>query len=133
MSGSLEALCVAAAGGIGAACRHLIDTSLPERIRTEFPWGIMLVNLSGSLLLGILVGLATGWAGQPIAVNSLMHLFSVASIGLLGGYTTFSAVSFDSVQLLIAGRYKAALFNGPGMLIIAVSLAVVGVLIGRVW
>ncbi|QZY51952.1 fluoride efflux transporter FluC [Leucobacter tenebrionis] len=120
MSGFALALGIAAAGGLGAALRHLVDSSLPDRVRARFPWGIMLINLTGSFALGLLVGLALD---HPIA--------SVLSTGFLGGYTTFSTASLDSVRLLAARRYGAALWNGPGMLILATGIAVCGILFGR--
>lgn len=120
MIGLLTALGIAVAGGAGAAIRHLIDTSLSSRVRDRFPWGIMLVNLTGSLAFGVLVGLALD---HPVA--------SVLSIGLLGGYTTFSTASLDSVRLLAARRWGAALWNGPGMLLLATGLAVLGIVLVR--
>lgn len=120
MSGVWVALGIAIAGGIGAATRHLVDNSLPDRVRERFPWGIMLVNLTGSFALGILVGLTLEY---PIA--------SVLSVGFLGGYTTFSTASLDAVRLLAARRLGAALLNGPGMLILTTALAAGGILLAR--
>lgn len=120
MSGVWVALGIAAAGGVGAAARHLVDNSLPDRVRERFPWGIMLINLTGSFALGILVGLALD---HPIA--------SVLSVGFLGGYTTFSTASLDAVRLLAVKRTAAALLNGPGMLVLSTALAVAGILLAR--
>lgn len=118
MNGALLALSIAAAGGAGAALRHLLDSSLPELVRKRFPWGIMLVNLSGSLALGILTGLTLD--------DSLMR---VLAVGLIGGYTTFSTASLDSLRLLMEKRYAAALLNGPGMLIACVGLSTLGIVV----
>ncbi|RGE22477.1 CrcB family protein [Leucobacter sp. wl10] len=120
MNGVWAALGIAVAGGIGAAARHLVDHSLPRRARARFPWGIMLINLTGSFALGILVGLAID---HPLA--------SVLSVGLLGGYTTFSAASLDTVRLLARKRCGGALLNGPGMLLLATALAAAGILLAR--
>ncbi len=114
------ALAIAAAGGIGAGARHLIDQALGSRVRGRFPWGILVVNLTGAFAIGVLAGLA---ADHPLAV--------VATTGFLGGYTTFSTASLDTVQLLGKRRYRAALANGAGMLVAAVALAVCGILLGR--
>lgn len=116
------ALGIALAGGAGAALRYLLDTAVPVRVRERFPWGIMLVNLTGSFALGLLAGLALG---QPLA--------SVLAVGLLGGYTTFSTAILDTVRLLQQRRIGAALLNGPGMLVATVVLAVCGILLGRFW
>lgn len=110
---------VAVCGGIGAAVRHLIDSSLPAPLRARFPWGIMMINLSGSLILGFLTGLSLG-----------LPVMQLVTLGFLGGYTTFSTASLDAVKMLIAKRYLSSLLNGPGMLLLAVALAVCGVLAG---
>ncbi|MFV0435237.1 MAG: fluoride efflux transporter FluC [Leucobacter sp.] len=120
MSGLGLALGIAAAGGLGAAVRHLVDTSIPDRIRARFPWGIMLINLTGSFALGLLAGLALD---HPLA--------RVAAVGFLGGYTTFSTASLDSVKLFAARRYAAALWNGPGMLVLSTALSVLGIVLVR--
>lgn len=118
MSGILLAVAIAIAGGIGSALRYLVDNSVPARLRARFPWGTMIVNLTGSLLLGLVTGLTLGhpWG-------------AILATGLLGGYTTFSTASLESIRLLIAKRYAAALLNGPGMVIACTTLAVAGILI----
>ena len=120
MIGLWSAIGIAVAGGAGAAVRHLVDSSVPERIRARFPWGIMLINLTGSFALGALVGLALG---DPIA--------TILATGFLGGYTTFSTASLDSVRLLAKRRYLAALLNGPGMLVLCAALSMLGILVSR--
>ena len=114
------ALAIAAAGGAGAGARHLLDQAVSARTRARFPWGILVVNLTGAFAIGVLMGFA---ADQPLVV--------VATTGFLGGYTTFSTASLDTVQLLGRRRYRAALANGAGMLAAAVVLAVCGMLLGR--
>lgn len=120
MSGFWTAVAVAGAGGAGAAVRHLLDTGIPAGVRARFPWGIMLINLTGSFALGVLVGLALN---HPIA--------AVAGSGFLGGYTTFSTASLDTVRLLAGRRTLAALLNGPGMLLLGVALSLVGIVAAR--
>lgn len=120
MNALLVALGIAVAGGAGAATRHLVDTSVPDRLRARFPWGIMIINLSGSFVLGIVTGLSLDHA-----------VASVIATGFLGGYTTFSTASLDSARLLLARRYGAALWNGPGMLLLSVALSITGILLAR--
>src|SRR5690606_32056444 len=80
----LLALAVGIAGGIGAALRYLVDNSVPERLRARYPWGIALVNLTGSFALGIVTALLPGvW-------------LTIIGTGLLGGYTTFSTAAVDA-------------------------------------
>ena len=120
MSPALLALGIALAGGLGSALRYLVDGAFPACLRERFPWGIMMINLSGSLALGLLAGLAID---HPLA--------RVIAIGFLGGYTTFSTASFDTVRLLRQRRWAAALWNGPGMLLAGAALATLGLLIAH--
>jgi len=124
MSPLLLAL-LAGAGGVGAGLRYLVDTAVRRRIggRSEYPWGTLLINLSGSFLLGVITGLATRIGHQPWT--------TVAGTGLLGGYTTFSTASVESVRLLQQRRIGPALLSGLGMLVGCVLAAFAGLLLGR--
>lgn len=114
---------IALAGGVGAVLRWVIDTAVQRRLGARFAWGTMIINVTGSLLLGTVVTLVSG-AVLPSGVGA------VIGTGLLGGYTTFSAASVETVRLVRAGRWAAALLNGPGMLLLAVAAALLGALIG---
>jgi CrcB protein len=107
---------VSLAGGLGAAVRLLADGVVRARLGGRLPWGTLVINASGSLLLGFLTGLAQ--AGQ---LPGLWEL--VLGGGLLGGYTTFSTASFETVRLLQERRITAAAMNGLGMLLLSVALA----------
>ena len=114
-------LCLA--GGVGSAARFFVDGVVRARTRGDFPLGTVLINLSGSLLLGFLTGL-TASAPVPEAVRLVL------GTGLLGGYTTFSTASFETVRLLQQRRFAAAAVNGLGTLVLAVALAAAGYLLG---
>lgn len=116
-------LVVSLAGGIGAALRLVIDTRIKRAWSGDFPLGTLVVNVSGSLLLGVLTGLVTG-----ALLDQRWQL--IVGSGLLGGYTTFSTASFETVRLLEARRYRAALFNGFAMVALCVSAAAAGLLLG---
>jgi CrcB protein len=116
-------LAVAAAGGVGAAARLFLDGLVRSRLGGAFPFGTMIINVSGSLLLGFVTGL------------TMQHLLApewslVLGVGLLGGYTTFSTASFESVRLVQSRRYLAALANGIGMLGASVAAAGLGLWVG---
>ena len=118
---TLWVLAAALAGGIGAVLRFVIDGAITARLakRTRgaaFPWGILVVNLSGSFAIGLLVGLFS--VAHPLTL--------VLGVGLLGGYTTFSTASYDTVRLLQRGRITAGLANGVGQLVAAVLAAALG-------
>lgn len=110
------AVCVA--GGIGAATRFVVDSAFTRR-DGHVPVGLVVVNASGSFALGVVVALA-----QLTVLDGAMAL--VLGTGLLGGYTTFSAASLESVRLVVDRRWPAALAVGPGMLGLCIALAALG-------
>jgi fluoride exporter len=118
MTGAVTVLLICVAGGIGAALRLLLDGLIRARITFSYPVATTVINLSGSLVLGLLTGLATG---------QLPHQWQlIVGTGLLGGYTTFSTASFETVRLIEDHRYVAAVFNGLGMLIAGTAAAALG-------
>lgn len=114
---------LAAAGGLGASSRMLIDGLIKSRMSTALPWGTIIINVSGSLVLGLLTGLA----GANLLPEA-WHL--VLGTGFLGGYTTFSTASFESVRLLQERRWAAGLINGFGTLVFATAAAAIGMWLG---
>lgn len=103
-------------GGAGAVARFLVDAGVTARAAHAFALGILVVNISGTLLLGILVGASVhGDAERLIAT------------GLLGSYTTFSTWMLDSHRLAVGGRRRAAALN----LVASVALGLLAVWIGR--
>ncbi|GAA1954472.1 fluoride efflux transporter CrcB [Microbacterium deminutum] len=112
----------AVAGGMGAGLRYLVDAVVIRGREGAFPLGILVVNVTGSLALGILVGL-----GAAIAPPALVM---VVGTGLLGGYTTFSTVSVETALLLQRRRRRAAVVNIVGTLVLALAAAGLGMLIG---
>lgn len=129
---ALGALLVALGGGVGSIARFSLDTWVTRRTRRRvgdaggapFPWGIVLVNLSGSLLLGLLVGLLRAPELQAPG------LLDALGVGVLGGYTTLSTASLDTVRLARSGRFAAAAAHALCTLGVAVLLAIAGILLG---
>ena len=119
----LELLLVAVGGGVGAALRLLLDGAVKARV-SSFPLGTLVINVSGSLVLGILTG-----AGQAGALA--LPTVAVLGTGMMGGYTTFSTASVETVQLLRSGKPRLAVLNGLGMLVVSVGAAALGLFIGR--
>ncbi len=116
-------IALAAAGGLGASSRMLIDGLIKSRMSTALPWGTIIINVSGSLVLGLLNGLA----GANLLPEA-WHL--VLGTGFLGGYTTFSTASFETVRLLQERRWVAGLVNGLGTLVFATAAAAIGMWLG---
>ncbi|KRB37106.1 fluoride efflux transporter FluC [Microbacterium sp. Root180] len=115
----LVVLGLAAAGGVGAGLRYVVDRLVP--MRGGFPLGILVVNVTGSLALGVLTGLGTAVAPE-VAI--------VLGVGLLGGFTTFSTVSVESVLIAERKRWWDAAANLLGTLVLAVAAAAAGIGLG---
>lgn len=114
-------IALALAGGVGAVLRVLLDGIVRSRSRLSLPLGTTLVNVTGSLALGIVIA-AAGMIGDEQRL--------ILGAGLLGGYTTFSTASFEVVRLIQDRRYRAALLVGPGMLVLSVGAAAAGFALG---
>ena len=107
---SLELLvAVGLLGGAGAVARFVLDDAVSSRLNGDFPSGTLAVNLSGSLLLGVLAG-----AGLDREADQLL------AVGLLGSYTTFSTWMLESHRLGEDGRLLLAAANLAGSLVLGV-------------
>jgi len=94
----ITALVVACAGGAGAVTRFLLDAAITRRVRARVPIATLIINITGSLLLGGLSGLAVGLSADgPAAVVT-----AALGTGFCGGYTTFSTASVEVVRLWVA-------------------------------
>ncbi|BCW37044.1 putative fluoride ion transporter CrcB [Arthrobacter sp. StoSoilA2] len=116
----MTVILLALAGGLGAAVRFMLDGLIRARVRTALPWATIFINVSGSVLLGFLAGLVM--EGQ--APESLQLILGT---GFLGGYTTFSTASLETIRLVQSGRMGLALVNGLGSMAISVGAAAAGV------
>jgi len=108
-------------GGLGAGARYLMDGAIMRGRSGVFPLGILMVNVLGSFLLGLLTGL--GPAVAPAWV-------SILGVGVLGGFTTFSTVSVETALLAERGRRDWAWINLVGTLVLSLVAAAAGLLIG---
>lgn len=117
----------AVAGGVGAVLRHLLDVLVTATVFAgprrpgRFPLGILVVNVTGSLALGVVTGLGGAMGGD---------IGWMLGVGLLGGYTTFSTVSLDSVLLAREGRAGRGWANALGTLAVCVVAAAAGLAVG---
>ena len=109
-------------GGLGAAIRHGVNTWLGRLAGHEFPLGIMAINISGSLVMGLAAGYFTFRAGEEWTQSARLFI----TTGVLGGYTTFSAFSLDALLLYERGDIGSALFYVIG----SVVLSIIGLAFG---
>jgi fluoride exporter len=94
-------------GAIGSALRFAMSTWIAEASHSTFPWGTLAVNILGSLVIGLFTGL-TGPDG-PLLVSPVGRAF--VTIGIIGGFTTFSSFSFQTMLLLQDGQWFPAVGN----------------------
>jgi len=108
-------LAVAVGGAIGSVARYLVAIGAGRAFGTSFPWGILLINVSGSALIGAFISLfAIRW-NLPEMVRVFL------TVGICGGYTTFSTFSLDAFYLMERGQMIAALAYMIGSVVLSVS------------
>jgi CrcB protein len=110
-----------AGGAVGTLARYLLSVlSLP--ISRELPWGTILINVSGSFLIGFFGTLTLAAGKYPVPEN--VRLFVM--VGLCGGYTTFSAFSLQTLDLLRAGAVGRAVFNAIASVVLCILAVAAG-------
>jgi CrcB protein len=106
-------------GGIGSVCRYLLTLSVNRQLTTAFPTGTFVVNVTGCFLIGLLYGIAIRYSW----FNAEWRLFLIT--GICGGYTTFSAFSYEAVGLIREGNYGYFLLYVAGSVVLGL-LATMG-------
>lgn len=115
-------LCVGLGGGVGAVFRHIVSTIVAQKLG-HGTFGILAVNVTGSLLIGLIGGffLEPGVTGTP---SELVWLLAV--VGVCGGYTTVSSFSLQTLTLLREGQGGPALLNIGASLVLCLSATAIG-------
>lgn len=111
-------LTVAAGGAIGSSLRYLVNVSAMRLFGPAFPWATLTVNVIGSFLMGALVV----W----FANRDLMRLAPFLMTGVLGGFTTFSAFSLDTVTLWQRGEATTAMLYVAASIILSLAALLAG-------
>jgi CrcB protein len=112
-------------GFAGAITRYVVDGFVTDRTAGAFPWGTLVVNATGSFVLGLLFAMTTERAIFPAEIRGPVM------IGFIGAYTTFSTYMLESWGLAESGSYGAALANLGGSVLIGLIAVAVGLAIGR--
>lgn len=118
-------LAIALGGGLGAVGRHYLNTWIARLAGGDFPWGILAVNVLGSLAMGVLVE----WMALRGAVSAETRAF--LTVGALGGFTTFSSFSLDAWLLLERGQTGAALAYVAASALLTIAALAAGLHITR--
>ncbi|MFY0992939.1 fluoride efflux transporter FluC [Halomonas sp. C05BenzN] len=121
-------LLVAGGGALGGMGRLALSRLVARHLGAAFPWGTLAVNLSGALLMGMLAGVL-----GPSTPGGDGPVWQFLAIGLLGGYTTVSSLSLQTLTLWQQGRTHAALANLLVTLVVGLLALVFGWWLALVW
>ena len=116
---------VAVGGAFGALARYALDTWVSERTGGLFPWGTLIINVSGAFLLGLLATLAVDRSVLSPEIRP------IAMIGFLGAYTTFSTWMLDCWRLAQTGAWPLAAANLLGSVALGLAAVGLGIALGR--
>ena len=121
-----RALLITLGGAIGTLLRYLVSLIAARWLGTEFPYGTLIVNLSGAFIIGVVQQLGT----EPLVVipdNTRLFL----TTGMMGGLTTYSTFSYETVRLMESGLWSEAWINIFVTTIICLGLCFLGMGVGR--
>lgn len=110
---------------LGANARYWIGTWAAEKFGPSFPYGTMIINLTGSFVIGLFLTLAT----ERLALDPRWRYLVV--VGFLGAYTTFSTFAFESFNLIDQSQWLAAGLNVVGSAVLGILFVGLGVLVAK--
>lgn len=120
-----QVLAIAAGGAIGALMRYWTSVAVHSRLGPSFPFGTLVVNILGSLLMGFLYV----WLVERTAAGPALRAFML--IGVLGAFTTFSTFSMETLNLLESGQLGRAVLNILLSVFVCLAAAGLGVMTAR--
>ncbi|HVE03949.1 MAG TPA: fluoride efflux transporter CrcB [Rhizomicrobium sp.] len=113
-------LAVALGGALGSLLRYFVAGAVQSATWPGFPWGIFVVNITGGLAMGIIVELSA------LKLNLTPEIRAFLTVGILGGYTTFSTFSLDSALLIERGDYSGAALYIVGSALLSILALFIG-------
>ncbi len=119
-------LAVGAGGAIGSMLRYAVTLWMVEKLGPGFPWHTALINVVGSFLIGVIAV----YAQSSIGLSPTVGAFAV--VGVLGGFTTFSTFSYDTITLIADGAGGLAFAYCVGTVVLGLSAAVAGMALARI-
>jgi CrcB protein len=111
---------------LGANLRYWVGDWAAQRFGSDFPYGTLMINLSGSFLLGLIVSLTL----EHYIIDPRLRIFMI--VGILGSYTTFSTYAYESIALISLGQWGLGLFNLIGSSLLGGLSALLGIWLGKV-
>lgn len=120
-----KAVFVGIGAAVGANARYWVGVWAGGRFGVSFPWGTFVVNVSGSLIIGLLMALSLRFAWHP-------NLRLLLMVGLLGGYTTFSSFEYETYALISQGSFTRAVANVVGSVMLGFFGVWIGSVLGRI-
>ena len=118
-------LIVGTGGFIGSVMRYLVQVFVEKGLSSTFPWGTFVANIVGSLIIGIVFGLAE--KGNVLSAEWRMFL----AVGICGGFTTFSSFAYNNLNMIKEGAFGQLLWNVGGSLFLGILAVYVGIILVR--
>lgn len=122
-----RALLITLGGAIGTLLRYLTSLLAAHWLGTEFPYGTLIANLSGAFIIGLVQQLGA----EALVIPDNARLF--LTTGIMGGLTTYSTFSYETVRLMEAGAWSQAWINIFVTTVISLSLCFLGMGVGRMF
>ena len=116
---------VAIGAALGGVARYYLGSAIQQRVGPTFPWGTLAINVSGSLLLGVLMRYALATPSVSVELRALL------TTGFCGGYTTFSTYSYETATLLEDGQYGRAGLYATASVVLALLATFAGLILAR--
>lgn len=113
--------------GVGGALRHGVNVGCGRLCGTEFPWGILVINVTGCLVMGLIAG----WLAFKAQMSWSQDMRLFLTTGVLGGYTTFSAFSLDFATLWERGAHSLAIAYVLASVVLSLAAVFLGLAIVR--
>lgn len=117
------ALVVFLGAGLGGVVRHMVNMAVPKLLGMGFPFATFLINVSGSLIMGLMAGYLAFKDGETWTQPVRLFL----TTGMLGGYTTFSTFSLDFLSLVERNAYGAAALYATGSVVLSFAAVFAGI------
>ncbi len=123
----LEVILVTIGGGIGSASRYLVSTWAAARFGADFPYGPLIVNVVGCFIIGAFMTVTT----ERLIVSPYWRLF--VTVGIVGGFTTFSSFSYETLHLLQEADALRAFYNVSLNVLVGFSATWLGIGLARLF